>query len=142
MLCGVVRWREDAAKWAPSERGASCVQAMGAICGRDGSSGVSGEQIEMRGEASGSAYRDCHGGLELMRGCWLRRYSGSGMVSISSSSLSEDCVAKDAGERRVGRVGMASGCAMAIPLGRSRAKLGEVGEFCGVLRRTYEEMGV
>lgn len=41
---------------------------------------------------------------------------------------------------RVGRVGMVRVCGTVE--GRSRKKVGEVGEFCGVFRRTYEEMGV
>lgn len=48
----------------------------------------------------------------------------------------------EAGERRVGSAGIVSGCAVAVAVSRSRAKVGDVGEFCGVLRRTYEEMGV
>ena len=36
--------------------------------------------------------------------------------------------------------GMVSGCETVES--RSRKKVGDVGEFCGVFRRTYEEMGV
>ena len=66
--------------------------------------------------------------------------SALGMASISSSSLSDDCVVNDEGEMRVGRVGMVRGCEAVEA--RSRKKVGDVGEFCGVFRRTYEEMGV
>lgn len=66
--------------------------------------------------------------------------SDSGVPSMSSSSLSDDCVANEAGDRRVGSVGMVSGCEALVV--RSRKKVGDVGEFCGVLRRRYEEMGV